>query len=344
MGRGRKQGHIYEGKVAIADSHVAHLWSPKNTLDPKGVSVDHCATAIWLDPKCGHEWKLGIRYQALHSHCRICYPGKVIPGINDVETKRPDLVKDWHPDNEYSPGQLHEFSKQRVKWVCSTCGYEKVLSVGVRSRGKGCAACTGTAFHPGLNDFQTRCPESVHYWHPENSIKPSQIYYKSQKIVKWVCPRKHVWESAVHSRVFHGCPICSRENTTKVSKGEIELRNFIKDKGYQYLPNRRDIIGPYEIDITIESIKLAVEFNGDYWHSSKISTTMASGYRITEMPQVKSSMCEELGYKLIFVWEHDWLSHRHEVQDSLSKAIDFGVIDPILLKKESVLDKPCLMC
>ncbi len=345
MPGGRKQGHLYAGKTAVSESHISHLWSSKNTLNPNHVSTDHSGTAIWFNSSCGHEWKLGIRYQAQFPHCRVCYPGKVIPNVNDVVTKRPDLVKDWHPDNLYGPHQLHEYSNQVVHWRCSVCQYETNLSVGIRAKAKNCIACAGQALQSGFNDFLTKCPEAVHYWHPDNDLSPQDVYFKSSIVVKWICPRKHVWKSAVHYRTLHGCPDCAREKTTKVSKGELSVREFIKELGYPYLPNRRDLIKPYEIDIIVEKSKLAIEFNGDYWHSSQVKASYVGGQSMIEMPGIKKSMCEAQGYQLVFVWEHDWNIHKEIVKDALKAALLSGTTESsILLNQKSVLDSACNTC
>lgn len=79
-----------------------------------------------------------------------------------------------------------------------------------------------------------------------------------------------------------------------------ELLNIIKlfyNKEIKY--NCRTIIKPKELDIYIPEKKLAIEFNGIYWHS------MNKGCNINYHQQ-KSIMCLEKGIKLIHIYDNEW--------------------------------------
>ena len=83
------------------------------------------------------------------------------------------------------------------------------------------------------------------------------------------------------------------------SKKEQELVEFCKQFYPNLIQNDRKLIAPYELDILIPELKLAVEFNGSYWHSLEAGTPL--GYH-----QMKSMMCEAKGYRLIHIWEDEW--------------------------------------
>ena len=83
------------------------------------------------------------------------------------------------------------------------------------------------------------------------------------------------------------------------SKKEQELVEFCKQFYPNLIQNDRKLIAPYELDILIPELKLAVEFNGSYWHSLEAGTHL--GYH-----QMKSMMCETKGYRLIHIWEDEW--------------------------------------
>ena len=49
----------------------------------------------------------------------------LIKGVNDLVTKRPDLVKDWNYEkNALLPEQYMFTSNKIVNWKCHKCGYE----------------------------------------------------------------------------------------------------------------------------------------------------------------------------------------------------------------------------
>ena len=83
------------------------------------------------------------------------------------------------------------------------------------------------------------------------------------------------------------------------SKKEQELVEFCKRFYPNLIQHDRQLITPYELDIVIPELNLAIEFNGSYWHSIEAGTPL--GYH-----QMKSMMCEEKGYRLIHIWEDEW--------------------------------------
>lgn len=85
----------------------------------------------------------------------------------------------------------------------------------------------------------------------------------------------------------------------KISKKENELIAFIQSiyKG-EVIQSCRDVIQPYELDIYIPSHKLAIEFNGDYWHSDV--------YKDRYYHQNKTIACAKQGIQLIHIFEYEW--------------------------------------
>lgn len=90
------------------------------------------------------------------------------------------------------------------------------------------------------------------------------------------------------------------------SKGEREISMFIKSLNVEYKTNDRTIISPLELDIVMEDYKLAIEFNGLYYHSG-----LHKDYHIN-----KTQLCKEKDYKLIHIFEDEW-----EFKSDLVKSI-----------------------
>ena len=93
-----------------------------------------------------------------------------------------------------------------------------------------------------------------------------------------------------------------------VSEAEIELRKFIQEliPDEKLVCNDRVILNPYELDIYIKSRNIAVEYNGDYWHSD-----------INKHPnyhQEKTISCAKKGIRLIHVFEHEWINKETRVK------------------------------
>lgn len=109
-------------------------------------------------------------------------------------------------------------------------------------------------------------------------------------------------------------PISSGENIQQK-----ELFQFIQ----QLLPNEiiefenRKLIKPFEVDIYIPSRKLAIEFDGIYWHSDKFEHD-SHLLEKTNMTQLKD-------VELIHIFEDEWIYKREIVKSILKTKL--GIID-----------------
>lgn len=94
---------------------------------------------------------------------------------------------------------------------------------------------------------------------------------------------------------------CSNRERTKNCYSQTE--KFLVDwiEGIydgECLENQKRFIYPYEVDLQLPEKKVAVEFNGIYWHS------IESG-KEPEYHFIKTGLCKEQGYRLIHIWEDE---------------------------------------
>lgn len=108
-----------------------------------------------------------------------------------------------------------------------------------------------------------------------------------------------------------GCPKCSCNNNGN-SKLEEELYEFLKSI-YQgtIIRHNKEILnnGIYnqfglELDFYIPEKKLALEFNGTFWHNGN--------HKDKHYHYNKSKLCEDLGIRLIHIWEYEWNNERQK--------------------------------
>lgn len=84
----------------------------------------------------------------------------------------------------------------------------------------------------------------------------------------------------------------------RVSYAEREIRTLVEERGVDdVLFNDRSILG-FDVDIIIPSRKIAIEYNGIYYHSYPNKPRMHH--------QDKAIRASEQGYKMLHVWEDDW--------------------------------------
>lgn len=76
------------------------------------------------------------------------------------------------------------------------------------------------------------------------------------------------------------CPKCSK--VKKFSNGEKEILSFIKSLGVECIPNYRISGRGKELDIYVPSLSLGIEYDGQYWHSERMSNDKLNLFKKTE--------------------------------------------------------------
>lgn len=132
------------------------------------------------------------------------------------------------------------------------------------------------------------------------------IDYKSKVIIN--CPNHGKFHQTPSNHIAgNGCPKC---NTSR-SKAEQEIYEFISSLySKEIIRNSRDIIYPYELDIYIPEFNLAIEHNGDYFHSYGVIENSKQKLKHS----FKYDLCVSNGIKLLQFFEFEWLNKRPIVE------------------------------
>lgn len=93
------------------------------------------------------------------------------------------------------------------------------------------------------------------------------------------------------------------------SKSEQEVADFLKSLGIQIKQSDRSMLSGLEVDIVIPSKKIAIEFNGSYFHSDLFKHKK---YHLN-----KTKELQRKGYRAVHIWEVDWYNNREIVQSLL---------------------------
>lgn len=122
------------------------------------------------------------------------------------------------------------------------------------------------------------------------------------------------------------CIICNPIEKP-ISLLEKELLNYIKTiYNKEIIENDRIILNGKELDIYLPDIKLAIEFNGTYWHADSRFYDENDNIRektvkeIWENDKNKILMCNNKNIKLIQIKEYDWINNT-ETEKELIKTI-----------------------
>jgi predicted transcriptional regulator len=181
-------------------------------------------------------------------------------------------------------------------------------------------------------------------------VKIKRMVKKGQGSVGGIAKAMGMNQSSVVESFYKrgwGSLVIANGNT---STPQCEIYSFIKDDlGMPCENNNRKIIKPLELDIVIESKKVAIEFCGLYWHCEKTiiynsirnlkNKLQKKGNRKEyielelerNMPNIirkskyyhlnKLKDCQDKGYRLITIFEDEWNENREVVKNYISNCL-----------------------
>lgn len=135
------------------------------------------------------------------------------------------------------------------------------------------------------------------------------VYQGNKTKVLITCPQHGDFLQTPHmhiSQKMQGCPSCS------VSSPHRRLITFLNELGVEHEVNDRKTLSGLELDILIPSKKLAIEINGEYYHTiDKLGGDKYYHYN-------KYQLCKEQGIRLLQFWGSE-ISKKPELVFSMIK-------------------------
>lgn len=119
-------------------------------------------------------------------------------------------------------------------------------------------------------------------------------------------------------------------NNSFGSRYEKDIYNIIKESNNTIdikTRDRKTLGNGQELDIYIPSKRLAIEFNGDYWHNAD---RLGSKYH-----QQKTIECAKKGIQLIHIFEHEWLDNNthKKILKLIESKVDNSRLNKIYARK-----------
>lgn len=173
-------------------------------------------------------------------------------------------------------------------------------------QGNGCSKCSGKRKH--TNESFIQKAKEIH----GDTYDYSKVEYVNANTKVVIACEKHGYfeQGASAHLVGQGCPSCAQH--IHQSKPELEIITLVESLGLQVVHGDRSIIKPLEIDILVPEAKLAIEFNGNYWHSDQ---QKPKSYHFD-----KTKAANEAGYRMIHVWEGDWDTRKDQIKRIIINA------------------------
>lgn len=190
-------------------------WSERNLpLTPDKITYGS-NKIVWWKGACGHEWQTSIKARSNGENCPICSGARVVEGINDLATLKPELAAEWSSKNKtLKPTMVSVGSHKKVIWK-GKCGHEWSATVKSRAtNGTGCPYCSHNKILVGFNDLASQRPEIAAEWSEKNyPLKPDMVTAFANRKVWWRCSKGHEWNTLTslwQRRIYAACACAAR--------------------------------------------------------------------------------------------------------------------------------------
>lgn len=188
-----------------------------------------------------------------------------------------------------------------VTMTCNECGYTFKRTPSSHMKGfVNCSKCASKTHGERVTKTNEEFVEQSKKIYGENAFDYSLCDYKksNQKVTLICneCGRVFEIEANSHLSRGNGCPYHNRNR----SNDEVEIYEFIKSvySGTVEHGNRTVLKDNHELDIYIPDKKMAIEYDGVFWHNEN---NKPKNYHLN-----KTTECDGMGIRLIHVFEDEW--------------------------------------
>ena len=257
-------------------------------------------TKLLIRCSLGHEYKATFNKFKQGGRCSVCF-GK--------QKLTYSYVKNYVESFDYTLLSLEYRNAHSKLLVRCSLGHEYEVKFNNFQQGQRCPYCAGNVKF--TYSYVKNYIESFDY------TLLSVIYINCETKLRVKCPLGHEYKIDF----FHfqnrdqRCPECSK----RVSKGEQEVKDYIKYMKYDIIGNdRTQIFNPLternlELDIWIPYLNKAIEYNGAYWHSNNYQ-------KIKD--KIKVEQCKQKNIDLLVIKEYDWLNNKENEEQKIIKFLN----------------------
>lgn len=205
-----------ENSIISMNPELEKEWDyEKNgTIRPEYISYGSSKKFFWICSN-NHSYQQSPKNRHLGKGCPICVGFRFVPGVNDLQTKYPEILKYWdYKLNKTKPTEIKYTNLNDFYWKCDK-GHSYRAKIQKMIAYNGCIACNKCTMKliKGYNDLATVFPELIEEWdYKNNENTPDNYLAKSNKVVHWICKKcGYNWESKIFKRT--NCPNCKKKST-----------------------------------------------------------------------------------------------------------------------------------
>ena len=175
---------------------IADMWSDRNDRTSDEILYNSSLWVYLNCPECHMEFGTFLKdFISGKTECPYCAEKRVLPGVNSLADKYPNIAQMWSPTNEKMASEIWPDKGNWALWICPECQGEYRAQVNKVVDGSAdCPYCADRLVLPGLNSFQARHPDLMEEWDYVNNYAiadPDTIGEKNNTQVWWICTNNH---------------------------------------------------------------------------------------------------------------------------------------------------------
>lgn len=329
-----QEGNLFEDFPKIASEWNRKRNMPLILEKVSPLSIEN----VWWICKRNHEWQEKIKYRVNNlKSCKIC---KIVDGTNLANTF-PDIASEWNfnKNNILKPNEFIPGSGEKVWWICQK-GHEWPAVIRNRTdSNSGCHTCKRLA----RGSLKEKRPEVYAELNTTKNIsygiKAEELSVSTNKKVWWKClnDKTHEsWDASVVSRTratVSTCPKCNITRSSKIQRAFHEaMIKYYKDMKCDITIEAKFRTKKFvEVDMISEKEKIAIEYDGEYYHSGECSKK-GLAYHIKNDTD-KSKALLEAGYLVVRIRENNLVHLDFEDENHYQVSHKFGSDINITIKE-----------
>jgi protein-arginine kinase activator protein McsA len=200
-----------------------------------------------------------------------------------------------------------------AKFLCQEHGEFTKIGNSARTSQYLCPECVGEQAAARQFHNLDQVIDKANRVHGQYTYRRGQEYKGNRTLLEIICPTHGAFtQMAMAHLAGQGCRACGYEKVSAlspyfVSKGEQEIADHFKPFA-KVVQSDRDILWGQELDIYFPEHKVAVEYNGLYFHGENFKKP---GDHLGKLKK-----CQEAGVDLIQIYEDEW-----QVKPEIVKSI-----------------------
>lgn len=217
--------------------------------------------------------------------------------------KKETNLKNWGFEN---PSQSEDIKKKKEKTSLKNWGvpHPNMLTKNIEKMRQTLVEKHGVEFYNQKNipsDTLQKMKNKKWLMYQHHILKKPIIQIADELNINFSNLARHFRKLNIHIKYFNQ------------SIGEKQLNTFITNLGLQTITNSRNIIPPYEIDIFIPDLNLAIEYNGEYWHNLPEQQNRDN---------IKQNICEQQNITLITIWHSQWINDKENTKQQIIMLLE----------------------